>query len=142
MGNFDTINSISDNIITVLKAKKIDIEVGIDPDKEVAGSKYPFGRVFNPDEDFQENHGEQSKYVNGVFLIRIYLRNTNEKELDREFKRWVHNIREAITINALNIGDLASTKYVSGVEKLEINKTVVESIGTLDYELQVRYREI
>jgi hypothetical protein len=126
----------------VLKAKGIDFEIGVDPEKEVIGSKYPFGRVFHTGTEFEENHGEQPKYVTDVFLVRVYLKDTSERFSDLELKKWSHNIREAVTIGALNVGGLAVTKYVSRIQTNDITIEVSEGVGVLDYELQVRYREI
>jgi len=142
VANFDTIKSITDNLITVLDAKGIKFIVGTNEDKEVTASNYPSGKVFYQGAEFEENFGEQAKYIEGKFLVRIYLKDPHEKVLNRECQRWVHNIREAVTIGALNIGDLSATKYVSRITTIDITKTIDDDLGVLDYELQVRYREI
>jgi hypothetical protein len=142
VSNFDTIKSITDNLVRVLDAKGIKFIVGTNEEKEVTASNYPSGKVFYQGDEFEENFGEQMKYIEGEFLIRVFLKDTNEKTLNRDCQRWVHNIRKAVTISALNVGDLASTKYVARITTINTNKTIEDDIGVLDYGLQVRYREI
>ena len=60
----------------------------------------------------------------------------------RHQQDWAHRIRDAVTVNALNTGALADSKLVSLVNTTDVAITYEPPLSTIDYRLNVRYREV
>jgi hypothetical protein len=144
MTNFSTIKSITDNLQTVLKGLGINFTCEMLKDgQSVSVSLLPLGQIFYDSETFEYTHGEKPEYIEVAYNIRILLQERNATDTIREQQRWVHTIRDALTVSALNIGDLASSKLVSKVttEDVSIDNTL-DSITAVDYTVLIRYREL
>ena len=114
MSNFATIKAITDNLETVLRAKGIKFERKLSDENDNEGlkaSQLPAGEIRYGPEDFEYAHGMKPKYVEVVFTVKILIRERNAKNNIMKVQEWVHNVREAINVNALNIGDLASSRF-------------------------------
>lgn len=143
MSNFDTIKSITDNIETVLRAKGIKFERNLDKDiANVPASKMPIGHIIYRQEVPEYVHGMKPKYITAEFAVRVYNRERSDKNGIEFVQKWMHDIREAITVNALNIGDLASSKLVSlaEAESVDIEYPSEDTI-LLNATVTIRYRE-
>lgn len=144
MSDFDTLKAIRDNCITILTGMGIKFTSETNEDDfEVPASTLPRGYLFERDALFENTHGQRSSYAERVILIRVYGK-TNDSRVNQDFfSLWITNIRTGLTVNALNIGDLVSSKLVSLVttESIEIDNSNNEGLSFLDYEVLIRYRE-
>lgn len=143
MSNFDTIKSITDNLETVLRAKGIKFERNLDTDiANTPASKLPVGHIIYRQELPEYVHGMKPKYVTAEFTVRVYNRERNPKNNIEFAQKWMHDVREAITVDALNIDDLASSKLVSLAEAGPTDiEYPDESTVLLNTTVTIRYRE-
>lgn len=143
MANVDTVKSITDNLQTVLQAQGIKFaRKAYDDIKAVPASLLPLGDIFYEGEDFEYTHGQRQGYAELRFVLRVVLRERDHQSLMREKQEWVHRIRGALTVDALNIGDLLSTKSVSRVTASGVEISDSQNTSSLDYTISVRYREV
>ncbi|MFQ5736612.1 MAG: hypothetical protein ACE5GY_07085 [Thermodesulfobacteriota bacterium] len=143
MSNFDTANAIEDNLHTVLEALGINFtREAYDNEAAISAALLPHGQIFYLGEDFAYNHGEKPLYAEIRFLIRVVLRERDAADIGREQRRWVHLIRDNITIDALNIGDLAGSKLVSRASTDGVDTENNAPRAAIRYRVSVRYREI
>lgn len=142
MSNFATIKSITDNLQTVLRAKGIKFERRID-EENIKATHLPAGQIFYRGEEFEYVHGMKPKTVEASFSIKVIDRIREPKNLIEFTQEWIHNVREAINVNALNIGDLASSKLVSraDTELIDVEYPVADMM-TINATAIVRYREL
>lgn len=143
MSNFDTITAITDNIETVLTGLGINFSSATyENDIDIPASLTPFGQIFYEGEEFEYVHGQKPKYAHSNFLLRVHLEDRSDRELTRSEQKWAHNIRDGLTVNALNVGDLVTTKYVNLVETIEVQAIHNQPRrGVLEYRVRVSYRE-
>ncbi|MCK4739884.1 MAG: hypothetical protein KAT46_08035 [Deltaproteobacteria bacterium] len=110
--------------------------------KAVPLSLIPFGQVFYEQENFENTHGQKATYIETDFLLKIILKEKDPALMINTQQKWVHLLRASVTVDALNTGDLASTKLVSRVDfsgvKIE-NKSI---ISLLNINVKIRYREL
>ena len=144
MGDFDTVKSITDNLQRILDKQgiKFDREIFDDINK-IEGSKLPVGQIFYQSPIFEYSHGQKPEYADLEFQVRVVFKDRSATDSIRDEQEWVQRIRESVTINALNVGDLASSLLVSKVttEEVEVEHPG-DGVGVLNYTLNVRYREL
>lgn len=142
MGNFDTIKAITTNLQTKLKALGLHFnQATFDKEEEIPASAYPLGSIFYEGEEFEETFNQRNSYAIAKFRVRVSLFTNNAQDAIMEQSRWVHAVRDGITIATLNTGDLAASLLVSWVETTEV---FIENMGNrshLNYSLLIRYRE-
>jgi hypothetical protein len=142
VGNFATIRAITTNLQTKLKSLGLHVnQAAFDKEEEIPASVYPLGNIFYEGEEFEETFGQRESYAIAKFRIRVSIFTNNAQDAIMEQERWLHAVRDGITIAALNTGDLAASLLVSWVETTEI---FIENLGNrshLNYSLQIRYRE-
>lgn len=143
MSDFKTVNAITDNLETVLKAEVgINFERASDETDDIPASEYPLGQLFYKGETFEYNHGQKPGYAESEFTIRLSANSPHPRELMREIQRLVHKSRDALTVNALNIGELETSKLVSLVVIDEAADTeYTKDTAETDLKTLVRYRE-
>ncbi|GMR05163.1 MAG: hypothetical protein BMS9Abin23_1106 [Thermodesulfobacteriota bacterium] len=142
MGNSDTVRAITDNIKAVLKSLGIHLSPDIyRDDKNVPASLMPYGHIFYEGEDFEYTNGQRPGYAECSFTIKVLLKERDPSAMVREQQRWVHDIRGALTVNALNAGTLAVTGYVTRVTTRGVDVENSMYLSRLVYSLSVRYRE-
>ncbi len=143
MANLETIKSITDNLQTVLQSMGVKFaRETIADESKIPASLIPFGQIFYNTEEFEYTHGQKPMYVDTEYLIRVVLREKTSTDLIRTQQEWVHLIRDGLTINALNINALASTKYVSRVTTELLVMDTRENTTFVHYTVKIRYREI
>lgn len=143
MSNADTAAAITINLQKVLEALGIKFAVKTWEDiKSIPASLLPAGEIRYVSEVFEFTNGERPKYATAKFLIKIIFSTENYSEVTRQQQRWIHMVREAATVPALNIGGLAQSKLVSRVDtdSASVNNDALLSI--LEVSLSVRYREV
>lgn len=145
MSNYDTIVSIADNLEAVLRglgihfSRKTYEDIG-----NIPASVLPHGEIFYKREEFEHTHGQRAGYAESEFQLKVIIKERTPTDVMREQMRWVHLVRDALTVNALNIGDLAASKLVSLVTTgtVEVDNTRTDSVAAMDYQVIVRYREL
>jgi hypothetical protein len=143
MGNFETADAITDNVQLVLEQQgiKYEPEVIEDIDK-VADSSLPLGQIFYKGEEFEYTHGQKPQYSEIEFLLRVIFRERDQRQMIRMQQEWAHKIRDSLTVNALNIGKLESSKLVSRVTTTNVDVDNRAVLSVLEYEVLIRYREL
>ena len=145
MANIDTIKSLTDNMQTVLQSNiKIKVErKNLEDVKDTPASKYPFGGLFDGGIEFEYTHGQKAGYAIQSYLIWIIFKERDDNARMRKVQEWLQLSRTALTVNALNIGDLSASKLVSWVETTDIDTEHLEDgLSVLNYTVAVRYREL
>lgn len=144
MSNVDTAFSVTDNLEAILKGFKINVErVYTEELRDVPASTLPLLQMFYMADDFEYTHGQKPEYAEMEFLIRgLFSRDKGSKANMRNNQKKVHEVRDGVTINALNIGDLASSKLVSRVTSDSIRNRREDDMDIMDYTLKIRYREL
>lgn len=149
MSNYDTIKSIADNLESVLRGLGIHFDRKTYEDiGNIPASVLPHGEIFYRGEVFEYTHGQRAGYAEGLFRLRVILRERTPADVMREQMRWVHLVRDVLTVNALNIGSLATSKLISlvttGVVEVDNIRTdsVTADVAAMDYSLSIRYREV
>lgn len=143
MTNFSTIKSITDNLQSVLRGIGLNFsrEIHEDESKIPAGA-IPLGHIFYRGETFEDTFNQRPIYIEAEYKLRVILRERDPIDMMREMQKWTHTVKDALTVNALNIGDLASSKLVNlvRVERAE-TETLSADMGAVNIEAIVRYRE-
>lgn len=144
MGNFATLDSITDNLETALKGAGIIFATETYDDLgAIPSAVLPLGQVFFDEIIFDYTFGQKPSYAEAGFTLRVVLNERDPRMLAREEQRWVHIIRDTLTINALNIGDLAASKLVSRVTSESVRvEHGKPQYGVLSYGVKIRYREL
>lgn len=142
MSNFETVSAITDNILGILKATGINFtRKDFDDRKAVPASLMPLGAVFYTGERFESAHGQRPLYAEAEYNIRVLINGRDAEEIIRELQKWAHTVKEALTVDALNTGDLASTKLVCRVTVARVDSENRDDRSALSLRLLVRYRE-
>lgn len=142
MANLDTVQSITDNLVEVLKGAGINtVKKNFNQDPSAGG--LPMIDVIYDTENLGYDHGQKPLYNDISFTLRMYVKDNSPPLITREKQRLIHIVRDNVTINALNINELASSLLVSKVVTGDIDTSLSEDdLGTIDYELEIRYREL
>ena len=142
MSDIDTVKSITDNVETVCKAQGIIfMRETYDDIKEIPGGHFPHGQIYDEGVEFEYHHNQRSGYAEIIFLIRVVIKERDSRTRMRELQIWRHKLRDALTVNALNIGDLVSTLLVSRVTTDLVENESTSEIAQMNYTVKVRYRE-
>lgn len=144
MGNLETVKFITDNIETVLKGLGIHfVRKTFEDEKNIPASLLPLGEIRYQGEVFEYTHGERMGYIEAEFALRVTIAERDTVDMMRAQQKWAHSIRGALTINALNIAGLVTSKYVSRVTTaaVEVDNARTDGVAALGYQLMVRYRE-
>lgn len=140
MSDLDTKNAIQTNlrsIITTTIGYNLE-NISSDPDVETTPNVF----IDIEGEDYGDNH-EESKKSNELLirLLTIY-RGLSNVLINSKFFEITYNFRSSITVDNLNVGDLAVSKLVTWVTHLEARKSVDNLLMTVNYNLNIRYKEI
>ena len=145
MANIDTIKSLTDNVQTVLQnALGFKFErKNLEDVKDMPASKYPLGVFFDSGIEFEYTHGQKAGYGVQSYLVWIIFKERNDKVRMRKNQERLQQSRTALTVNALNVGDLSASKLVSWVEVTDIDtEHQNDGLSVLNYTVAVRYREL
>jgi hypothetical protein len=143
MANIDTVKSISDNLQTVLEAQGIKFSrKSFEDDDQIPASLLPYGEIYYTGEEFEITHSQRPGYADIIYNLRVVLGERNPIDVMRHQQEWVHKLRDALTVNALNVGDLASSKLVALVDTATVSVENEAVRSALNYQVRVRYREL
>lgn len=138
MANSDTVKAITANLKSIIEGLGFKVEdLSIDP----AMVSTPVCVILYEGEDFEYGHGQKPLYSEIRYLLKVMLNDPRPGTSRDKYAEHVHAIREAVTVNALNTGALAASKLVSLVNTAEVTVTYEPPVSTIDYRLNVRYRE-
>lgn len=142
--NFATIRSITDNLESV--CTKLGIKFAretFDDIDAIPASLLPHGQIFYEGEDFEYAFGQKPEYATANFRLQVVLKvGGDSRENIRNQQKWVHEIRDGLTVNALNITDLATTKYISMVKVEGVEAVNAVAKSSLNVKVAIKYREI
>ena len=142
MADIDTVKSTTDNLQTVLDGLGIKFSrETFDDLSKIPASLIPFGRIFYLGETFEYTHGQKAEYAEVEFSVQVVLKSRDAVDRIRDQQVWVHKLRDGLTVNALNIADLATSKLISRVTTESVTINNISDLSTLDYTIRVRYRE-
>ncbi|MDP2689430.1 MAG: hypothetical protein Q8P48_04890 [Deltaproteobacteria bacterium] len=142
MSNFDTVSAITENIQAILNREGVFFSrKSFDDRKSIPASLFPLGRIFYAGESFEYSHGQKPLYAEVEYTIRVELSEKDPYEMMREQQRWAHCIRGALTVDALNTGELAASKHVSRVVVAGVEADNGRNASSLILRTIVRYRE-
>lgn len=143
MSNFDTIKSISDNLQSVLKGVGLHFSREAYEDEAIPASILPHGQIFYRRERFEDSFNLRPEYIDASFTVRVVFSERDPADIMMGMQKWAHAVRDALTVNALNIGNLASSKLVSlvTVEAAE-GELIKGTLAATVIECTIRYREV
>ncbi len=142
MTNFATIKSVTDNLETVLKALGLHFSRDVKEDADIPASILPHGQIFYRRERFENSFNLRPGYIEAAFTVRVVFSERDATDIMREQQRWTHAVRGALTVNALNIGDLASSKLVSLVTVEDSAAELIKpTLAAVTIDATIRYRE-
>lgn len=142
MSNLSTVKAVTDNILSVLKVEGINFSCRTyDSKEQIPASIIPFGELFYLGEDFEYMHSGSYGYVEARFRANVTLDARDPVQTIQREQGWVHSLRSALTVSALNSGELASTKSVSKVTISNMDIENKERFSVLSFKISVRYRE-
>ncbi|MBI5885308.1 MAG: hypothetical protein HZB85_01845 [Deltaproteobacteria bacterium] len=139
MANTDTVKAITANLSSILAGLGFKIE---DLSTDPSMSATPVCVVLYEGEEFEYGHGQRPLYNEVKYLLKILLNDPKPGTSRDKYAQHVHAIRDAVTVNALNTGDLATSRLVSLVNTTDVAITYEPPVSTIDYRMNVRYREV
>ena len=139
---FETLAAITGNIENALKNEGLNVvRKTLDLRGSLPAAMMPLAQVSFKGESFENTFGERPSRAEAAFALRIIIPERPENQELREEQMWAHRAREALTGEALNAGELASSKPVM---KVILEGFEVESGGgfsRITMEVKARYRE-
>ena len=139
MSNLDTIKAITTNlkaiISTTLAWSREDLSA--DPHAEETLQAKLIYREERP----KHNFGEAPGYIEAFFVVEILTNKTTPDDIRDSLQAGVHGLIDAVTINALNVGDLAASKLVSWVEHAGSDAEQEVPLSTIRHPITIRYRK-
>lgn len=138
--SFATIRAITDNMRAALESLGLKFAMGAVERDKAAASMLPAGRISYEGESFEPTHGERPGYSEAEFGITVEIRAGDPAEAVREEQRWAHSVREALTVDALNAGELAAGKRVSRVRIPKSSVASGKESASINVKALVRYR--
>lgn len=142
MNGFEVVRSVTDNIEETLRGLGFKFtKKALEGEDSIPAGLLPLARIFYLGERFEESFGERPLHGEAGFLIKVSFAARESFQLVMEQQRAAHQIREALTVDAINSGQLSETKNVS---RVAIEECAVRNRGgmpELEMKAAVRYRE-
>lgn len=138
-----TIGAITENMLEVLGRQGLFFLKKANDDKaDIPASLLPAGQLFYKGEVFDATYGQRPTYVEARYLLKVIMREGSPDALIREQQRWCHMIRDALTVEALNINGLSASRLVSRVAVDAFEAHSRKDLSHLACNVTVRYREV
>ena len=141
MSNKDTLQSINTNIETILTST-IGWKLEDLSDKVSTIKDTPLTTLRFIDLNFEDIYGQKPKYLIAAYEIYVFGIKFTPAEIRDKQAEFAFEIRDNITVDALNVGALATTKYVSRITHRQAENEYSPPQTRLVYPLAVRFREI
>lgn len=142
MADIATMMAIIANVKTVASGEGIKFSEETYEDVSIPAALLPYGAVKYDGIEYEYTHGQRAGYAEINLILRVVFKERNIEVLTRELLTWTDRLRDSLTVNALNISDLAASKLVSKVsieDRVDIENKANRSI--LTFPIFVRYRE-
>ena len=141
MSGFDTISAITENLLSLLKSLGLNFVTEIDDLAALPASVLPHGQLFYEQANFEYAHNQKPEYATAGFKAIVVLALADAHSAIRLQQSWTHLIRDALTVNALNVGALAASKLVSlaSVDGVECGTTNDKAF--ISFQISIRYRD-
>jgi hypothetical protein len=141
MTNAANVKAIIANVESIISTTiGYNLEYAIRADEDVDTT--PNAVLLYDGEEFEENFGEKPLYNEIKFEILTQFRESDPQDIRDKSVDIIHNYRGNITIDALNVGDISSSKVVSRVDHDTNARAEGIPVVQLSYQMLVRYREI
>lgn len=142
MADFDTVRAVTANLRRTLETEGVRFSRSVyDDDSSIPAGSLPLGRITYTGETFGYSHGQKPGYGEAAFTVRVVAGPWDPAEALREQQRWVHAVRDALTVEALNTGELEASKPVSLVRVSGAEAGTKGRLATVSLRVQIRYRE-
>jgi hypothetical protein len=141
MSNFETVKSITDNLQTICQGLGIKFSrKTFEEPKNVPAALIPLGEIYYNGQVRQHNHGQGPQYIVINFSLKVVLKERDLQVMMRKQQEWINKLDDAITIQALNIGALASSQLVSwvSIEEEETDDDIDQSKVNLSVDIRFR----
>jgi len=139
MGDLATLTAINTNLRLVLSSTigwNLE-DMSDDPDLETTPLVViDYGNIF-----FAEDSGEQPKYIELPVILSVIKSELTKVARDLAFFSQVVSIRNNVTVDALNTGDLSVSKLITRVLSGEPGSDQEKNILTTTYPITMRFRE-
>ena len=141
MTNFEIISAITSNLKSILETLGTNFRLGKAGEKTIPASANPYAEITYAGESFENTLNRRPSYAEAAFGIKLVFSGRDGEELTREAARWVHLIRDALSVNAMNAGELTVEKPVSSVKALNADVESKEGRVAINYKIKIGYRE-
>jgi hypothetical protein len=144
MATKDTVLAIYTNLLSIITSlggvnnKLREIVNGKEVAPMLGGPQYT---VSYKGSDFENSIGERPSYDNSTFEVGIKFTDATVSGITQKAIAAIHGVKEAVTVPALNVGSLVTSKLVS---RVSISKAEVAQDGanvTATVSISIRYRE-
>ncbi|MDH4101734.1 MAG: hypothetical protein OEV28_14310 [Nitrospirota bacterium] len=139
MSNADTVKAIVANVGLILTGLGLKVEdASANPDLTTSAA----AQILYESEQFENAFGQKPYYNTAGLVIKISFSDKAPATSRGKQVDWVHGLRDAITVNTLNVNALVASKLVSAALHNGAQVTYDAPVTTIDYKLDVRYREV
>jgi len=139
MSNLDTIKAIEDNLSAIILAQGFMLE---DSSEDQKRRTKPLCALRHTGEEFGDEYGQKPDYNDIRYTLRISFSDSAPGTTRDKTAEYAHKIRNNVTVNALNVGGLVSSKLIFHVAHEGYSITGEGPPETeMEYRLRIRYRE-
>lgn len=137
-----TISAITENMLELLGRQGLFfLKKAHDDGADIPASLLPAGQLFYKGEVFDATYGQRPTYVEARYSLKVILSERTPEALMQEEQKWCHRIRDALTVDALNVKSLESSRLVSRVAIEAFEAQSRNDLSSLSCDVLVRYRE-
>lgn len=132
----ETVGHIITNLEGIMSGLGLNLEDASDGGIRTA----PMGAIEYSGDDFDDNSQQAPVYNTSNFLLMVRVKRV-DPTTDRDNQVfWIHTLKEALTVNKLNIGGLVDSKPVTRINHDGANTSLEGEIVKIDYDIGVKYR--
>lgn len=139
MANVDTVKAVTANIGSILTALGLKVE---DASSNHDITTASVAQIHYDGERFEYAFGQKPLYNTIEYVIKVFFNDPAPGTSRDKQAGWVHSLRDNITVNALNVGSLAVSKLVLATLHNGAQVVYDAPTTTIEYKLDVRYREV
>lgn len=146
MSTADTLSAIYDNLKTIIGGI-VDVNTSREvmnafrddsADVKLGG---PIAVVLYAGSEFDNSLGYRPKYDTGAFPVIIKFSEPDVSAALKKQMQIIHDIKAAVTVDALNVGELAVAKHISRIEALPPDIRYMPPKNIIQMVFNIRYRE-
>lgn len=142
MTNLEIVTAITENMETVLRSIGIVFaRKTFDDDKNIPAASLPLGELFYEAQAFEDSFNEKPAYAQAEFTVRVVIGALQPDEAMTMQQSFTHLLRNALTVESLNVGALAALKPVSRVKIMRIEAASARGVASVNMKAAIRYRE-